>query len=251
MSALFSLDNRIALVTGGNGGLGLAMARALRDAGATVVVTGRDPAKNAEVAAEFEVLKAELRDEDEVAATVGAVIADHGRLDVLVNNAGVYRDQSILDDDTFVDDWNDIVQTNVTATVLCARHGARAMAAGGGKIINVGSMYSVFGHPRSVGYSATKSAVVGITRALACELAPHGIQVNAILPGWFPTAMNGTLPSEGRGEAIRRRTPAGRWGRPEDVGGAAVFLASAASDFVTGACLPVDGGYLVSDREQG
>jgi 2-deoxy-D-gluconate 3-dehydrogenase len=250
VSARFCLDGRVALVTGGNGGLGLAMARALRDAGATVVVAGRDPAKNAAVAGEFETVALDVRDDDRVNEGVGSLVTDHGQLDILVNNAGVYRDQSMGD---FIRaDWDDMIATNLTGAVVCARSAAVAMrASGGGKVINVGSMYSVFGHPGSVGYAASKAGVIGATRALACELAPHHIQVNAILPGWFPTAMNGTLPAEGRGTAITRRTPAGRWGDLDDLAGPVVFLASAASDFVTGVCLPVDGGYLVSDREAG
>ena len=245
---LFALDGRVALVTGGNRGLGLAMARALREAGAEVVVTGRDASANAAVAGELVVKQLDVRDDDAVESVIGGVIDDLGRLDILVTNAGIYRDQTVLDFDR--GSWDEVLATNLTATVTCARAAAVPMARQhSGKIVTVGSMYSAFGHPSSVGYAASKAGVLGATRALACELGQHGIQVNAILPGWFPTDMNGDLPHEERGAAIRRRTPAGRWGCAGDLAGAVVFLASRASDFVTGVALPVDGGYLVSDRE--
>ena len=245
---LFSLTGRVALVTGGNGGLGLACARALRAAGAGVVVTGRDAEKNLGVAVEFEVLELDVRDERQVQAVIGQVVDRHGRLDILVNNAGIFRDQAALDVD--LDGWDEVLQTNLSGALLCAKHAAAAMIAAGhgGKILNVGSMFSVFGHPAGIGYVASKTAVVGLTRALAVELGAHGIQVNAILPGWFETAMNEGVSPERR-EAIRRRMPAGRWGQPDDVAGVVVFLASAASGYVTGTALPVDGGYLVSERD--
>lgn len=117
-----------------------------------------------------------------------------------------------------------------------------------GKIINVGSMYSLFGHPNSIGYATTKTGVLGLTRSLALELGPWNIQVNAILPGWFETAINGSLPQTNRGEEIRKKTPLGRWGQPQDIGPLAVFLSSSGSDFITGAIIPIDGGYSISDR---
>jgi 2-deoxy-D-gluconate 3-dehydrogenase len=244
---LFSLAGRTALVTGGNGGLGRAIALAYRDAGARVVVTGRDPDKN-RAAADLDVLPLDVRDERGVEGAVRAVVERFGRLDVLVNNAGIFRAASVLD--LSEEGWDEVLDTNLKGAFLCAKHAARAMVAagGGGKIINVGSMYSVFGHPASIGYTASKTGVVGLTRSLAAELGPHGIQVNALLPGWFTTDMNAGLPGSPRGEEIRRRTPAGRWGEGQDLAGAAIFLASRASDFVTGTAIPVDGGYHVSDR---
>jgi 2-deoxy-D-gluconate 3-dehydrogenase len=249
---LFSLDRRVALVTGGNRGLGRAIALGFQRAGAHVAVTGRDPAKNAaighELAADGTVFALEVRDEEAVAATVAQVVERFGRLDILVNNAGMVQDGSVLT--MHRADWDAVLETNLTGLFLCAKHAAAAMIAGGvgGKIINIGSIYSLFGTPSFAGYGTAKAGVLGLTRALAIELAVHGIQVNALLPGWYETDMTAGMPGSPLGEEIRRRTPAGRWGRPEDLVGAAIFLASAASDYVTGVQLPVDGGYAVTER---
>lgn len=247
---LFSLQQRVALVTGGNRGLGRAIALGFLRAGARVAVTGRDPAQNAHIGRELgeggAVFALDVRDEAAVAATVGRVVARFGRLDILVNNAGIVSDGSVLT--TRRADWDAVVETNLTGMFLCAKHAAAAMVAGGGKIINVGSIYSLFGTPSFASYGASKAGVLGLTRALAIELAPHGIQVNALLPGFCETDMTAGMPGTALGEEIRRRTPAGRWGQPEDLVGAAVFLASAASDYVTGVALPVDGGYSVTER---
>jgi 2-deoxy-D-gluconate 3-dehydrogenase len=252
--AAFRLDGRVALVTGGNGGLGQAIAHGFQAAGATVVVTGRDAAKNREALAGLgagSVLALDVRDEDDVARAIAAVVERHGRLDVLVNNAGVGGSYSVLE--MSLDEWRLLVDTSLTGSFLCAKHGARAMieAGNGGSIINLGSMYSVFGPPRAVGYASAKAGILGLSRALAVELAPHGIRSNAILPGWIETAMT-KVPLEGEiGYEVRRKTPAGRFGRPSDLVGAALFLASDASGFVTGIELPVDGGYRVSERPRG
>jgi 2-deoxy-D-gluconate 3-dehydrogenase len=249
---LFSLQGRVALVTGGNGGIGKGIALALRDAGAKVAVTGRAPEKNATAASDFgqeAVFPLDVAGEPAVEQTIREVVARFGRLDILVNNAGVARGGALVEMERA--DWDEVIGVDLTGAFLCAKHAARAMgASGGGKIINVGSMYSLFGPPSLVSYAAAKSGLLGLTRALAVELAPRNIQVNAILPGWFPTGMTGELPRTRLGEEIRRRTPAGRWGTMDDLAGAAVFLASAASDFITGVALPVDGGYAVSDRLQ-
>jgi 2-deoxy-D-gluconate 3-dehydrogenase len=244
---LFSLSGRAALVTGGNGGLGQAIARALSAAGAEVAVTGRDAEKNRAAAKEFPVLRLDVRDERAVARVVARVVARFGRLDILVNNAGVFRGGACVDIDA--EGWNEVLDTNLKGAFLCAKHTARAMmhAGRGGKIINVGSMFSALGNRASVSYTASKTGIVGLTRALAVELGRFSIQVNAILPGWYPTAMCPGLSTQPYGRAIRRQTPARRIGRPDDLAGAAIFFASAASDFVTGTALPVDGGYLISD----
>jgi 2-deoxy-D-gluconate 3-dehydrogenase len=251
---LFSLAGRVALVTGGNGGLGRALALGLQAAGARVAVTGRDPAKNDQVRAELAEAEAvfplDVRDEAAVAETVAAVARRFGRLDILVNNAGLYQGGGALE--LTRADWQAVLDAHLTGSFLCAQQAARHMLAGGrgGKIINIGSMYSLFGAPAFPHYAAAKAGVLGLTRSLAVELAPHHIQVNAILPGWFETDLTRATRHGPPGELIRRKTPAGRWGEAEDLVGAAVFLASAASDFVTGAALPVDGGYSVADRFQ-
>jgi 2-deoxy-D-gluconate 3-dehydrogenase len=249
---IFSLEGRVALVTGGNGGLGRAIALGLHEAGARVAITGRDPAKNAAIGRELGdpdlVYALDVRDEESVQTTIAQVVGRCGGLHILVNSAGVVRDQPILGLSRA--DWDDVVETNLTGMFLCAKHAAAAMVARerGGKIINIGSIYSLLGTPSFAAYGAAKAGVLGLTRALAVELAVHGIQANAILPGWYETDMTRGMPSTPLGEEIRRRTPAGRWGEPDDLVGAAVYLASAASNFVTGIQLVVDGGYSVAER---
>jgi 2-deoxy-D-gluconate 3-dehydrogenase len=217
MLDLFSLNGRVALVTGGNGGLGRAMALGLRAAGARAAITN--------------------------------VVEQFGRLDILINNAGVVLANGPVTEMSRAE-WDGVLETNLTGAFLCSKHAARAMIRGGrgGKIINIASIYACYGPPDFAHYPSAKAGLLGLTRALAVELAQHEIQVNAILPGWFSTAMTGNMPETALGEQIRRKTPAGRWGEPPDLIGAAVFLASRASNFVTGAQLAVDGGYLVADR---
>lgn len=249
---LFTLPGKVALVTGGNGGIGKALALGLKDAGATVVITGRVEAKNQSVAPELggddHAIRLDVRDEPAVSRAVDLVVEQFGRLDVLVNNAGNFRAASVLD--MSLEDWNAVVDTHLTGSFLCAKYAARAMVQGGagGKVVNIGSMYSLYGPPGFVNYAAAKTGILGLTRAMAVELGVHRIQVNSILPGWYETDITRGVPATERGERIRRKTPAGRWGEPDDLVGAAVFLASRASDFVTGVALPVDGGYAVADR---
>jgi 2-deoxy-D-gluconate 3-dehydrogenase len=252
--ASFRLDGRVALVTGGNGGLGEAIAAGFRAVGAEVVVTGRDAAKNRAAEAAHgagNVLAMDVREEASVEAAVAAVVERHGRLDVLVNNAGVGGSYSVLE--MTLEEWRLLVDTSLTGSFLCAKHGAAAMVAAGngGAIINLGSMYSVFGPPRAVGYASAKAGILGLSRALAVELAPHGIRSNAILPGWIETAMTARPLGGEIGYEVHRKTPAGRFGTPGDLVGAAIYLASDASAFVTGIELPVDGGYRVSERPRG
>lgn len=249
--SLFSLEGKIALVTGGNGGIGRAIALGFRDAGAQVIVTGRNPEKNLAMSSLLgqtgEVVTLDVRDEESVEHIMNHVLNHFGHLDILVNNAGLFRGGPVID--LSQDDWDAVIGTHLTGSFLCAKHAARVMVTGnaGGKIINIGSAYSLFGRSGFSDYAAAKTGVLGLTRALAVELATNDIQVNTIIPGWIETDLTGGLAGNSRGEEIRRKTPAGRWGNPEDLVGTAVFLASPASDFVTGTCIPVDGGYAITD----
>ncbi len=251
-NSLFTLEGRVALVTGGNGGLGRAMALGLRAAGATVVITGRDPAKNKAVGRELgfpdRVLAFDVREEEGVHQAVDHVVEWFGSLDILINNAALFRGGPVLELSRA--DWDAVIDANLTGPFLCARHAARAMVAQGrgGKIVNIGSVYSLFGAPDFVDYASAKAGILGLTRSLAVELAPHHIQVNAILPGWYETDLTRGMPETELGDQIRRKTPAGRWGEPDDLVGTAVYLASRASDFVTGVSIPVDGGYTIAER---
>lgn len=250
--SLFSLEDKTVLITGGNGGLGRALAFGLRAAGARVAVTGRNPEKNTAIAQELGdaslVLSLDVRQEDAVQHTIAQVVDHFGRLDILVNNAGLFRGGSVLE--LSRDDWDAVISTHLTGSFLCAKHAAKTMVTqgSGGKIINIGSIYSLFGAPDFADYGSAKAGILGLTRALATELAPYNIQVNSILPGWYETDLTRGMPTTPLGETIRRKTPAGRWGEPQELVGTAVFLASAASDFVTGVSIPVDGGYSIAER---
>ncbi len=251
-SSLFSLAGRVALVTGGNGGIGRSIALGFQAHGATVVVTGRNSDKNAAMAAELgeghAVIELDVRDESAVKQAVAEIVARFGSLDILVNNAGIARRGSFLNMPT--EDWTAILDTHLTGAFLCARTAANAMVAGGrgGKIINIGSMYSLLGPPNIANYAAAKTGMVGFTRALGVELAVHNIQANALLPGWHKTDLNRAILDGPLGDEIRHKTPARRLGTPDDLMGAAIFLASPASDFITATTLVVDGGYSVMDR---
>lgn len=248
----FSLEGKVALVTGANGGIGRSIALSFSRAGARVVATGRNTEKNAAVKAELgdghRVISLDVRDDAAVVAAVGQIVTDMGGLDILVNNAGIARRGTVLDSPT--ENWVDILDTHLNGAFNCARAVARhlASAGGGGKIVNIGSMYSLFGPPNAAAYATAKTGMVGLTRALAVEWAEYGIQVNAILPGWHVTDLNRSLLETDIGEGIRRKTPARRLGHPDDLGETAVFLSAPASDFITGQCLTVDGGYSVADR---
>jgi 2-dehydro-3-deoxy-D-gluconate 5-dehydrogenase len=254
-SELFSLAGRTALITGGNGGLGRAIALGLRGAGAQVAVTGRRPEKNAAIGQELgdpaAVFALDVRDEAAVERTVTQVAERFGGLDILVNNAGLFHGGPLVS--LSREHWDAVIETHVTGTFLCCKYAAQRMIAQGhgGKLLNIGSMYSLLGAPEFADYGTAKTAILGLTRSLAVELAPHHIQVNALLPGWYETDLTRGLPGTPRGEQIRRKTPAGRWGTPEDLAGAAIFFTSAASDFITGTQLPVDGGYAIAERMLG
>ncbi|WP_398494071.1 SDR family NAD(P)-dependent oxidoreductase [Variovorax sp.] len=248
---MFDLGGKVALVTGGNGGLGLGMAQGLARAGARVVIAARNPEKSA---AAVETLKAlgsdsfavaiDVADEASVQQAVDAVATRCGRLDILVNNAGTTVRKPV--DQLTLDEWNLVLQTNLTSAFLVSRAAHPHMQrGGGGKIVNVGSMMSIFGAAYSPAYAASKAGVVQLTKSTALSWAADNIQVNAILPGWFQTEMTDGARTQVAGlyERVVARTAAGRWGRPADIAGTAVFLASPAADYVTGVSIPVDGGY--------
>ncbi len=249
----FDLRGKVAVVTGGNGGIGLGMARGLAATGASVAVAARDMAKSRAAVKELEALGAQafavevdVSQEPSVIAMVQAVVERFGRLDILVNNAGINIRKS---PQTYtLPEWRRILDTNLTSAFLCSRGAYPHMVkAGGGKIINVGSMLSLFGASFAAAYGASKGGIVQLTRGLASAWAKDGIQVNAVLPGWIDTDL--TLQARkdvpGLHERVLARTPAGRWGVSDDLAGVAVFLASPASDFITGAAIPVDGGYSI------
>ena len=246
----FDLKGKTALVTGGNGGIGLGMARGLAEAGAKVAIAGRDKGKNAAAAKEFsgEVLtiEADIREEASCKAMVDEAAGKLGRLDILVNNAGInIRKQP---QEYSIAEWREVLDTNLTSAFVAAQAAyPHLKGAGGGKIVNIGSMMSIFGAAFVAPYGASKGAIVQLTRALACAWARDRIQVNAVLPGWIDTALTRRAREDVAGlhERVLARTPAGRWGVPEDLAGIAVFLCSGASDFVTGTAIPVDGGYSV------
>ena len=250
---LFDLSGRVAIVTGGNGGIGLGMAMGLAEAGASIVVAARDEGKNAAAVSELEGLGAEaiavrvdVTQEASCRAMVQAALERFGRLDVLVNNAGTnVRKQP---EAYSLEEWHLILETNLTSAFMCSQAAHPAMRqAGGGKIVMIGSMMSIFGASFTSAYAATKGGIVQLAKALACAWAKDNIQVNAVLPGWIDSALTrqARRDIEGLEARVTARTPAGRWGRPDDFAGIAVFLAGPASDFITGAAITVDGGYSV------
>jgi 2-deoxy-D-gluconate 3-dehydrogenase len=251
MGNLFDLRGRVAIVTGGNGGIGLGMARGLAGAGAGVVVAARNAEKSRAAVEELRALGAEalavgvdVTDERSVEAMVGTAAAWRGRLDILVNNAGINIRKPAQD--LALDEWRRVIDANLTSAFLCSRsvypHLKRA---GAGKIVNIGSMLSIFGASFGPVYGASKGGIVQLTKSLAVTWAPDNIQVNAVLPGWVDTELTrkGRTEIPGLDEKVLAGTPAARWGRIDDFEGIAVFLASAASDFLTGAAIPLDGGY--------
>jgi 2-deoxy-D-gluconate 3-dehydrogenase len=253
MNGLFDLTGRVALVTGGNGGIGLGLAKGLAASGAHVAIAGRNITKNTDALIELRAicdraiaLEADIADETSVGQMIRAVIGDLGRIDILVANAGVnVRKQP---EDYSLEEWHSILDTNLTGTFLCARAALPAFrAVGGGKIITIGSMSSIFGGSIIGPYAASKGGVVQLTKSLAVAWAQHNVQVNAILPGFIDTPLTrgGRQSAPAMFAKVVDRTPAGRWGEPEDLAGLAVFLASQASDFITGTAIPVDGGYSV------
>jgi 2-dehydro-3-deoxy-D-gluconate 5-dehydrogenase len=249
----FDLKGRVAVVTGGNGGIGLGMGRGLAEAGAAVVVAGRNREKSARAVAELrgmgaqaEAIEVNVDEEASVEALVKATMARFGRLDVLINNAGMNIRKPA--ESLALGEWQQVLGTNLTSAFLASRACHPIMKKqGGGKIINIGSMMSIFGASYAPAYAASKGGIVQLTRAMAAGWAGDNIQVNAVLPGWIDTELTRNAREQvvGLHDNVLRRTPAKRWGVEQDMAGVAVFLASPASDFVTGAAIPVDGGYSI------
>jgi len=250
---LFDLTGKTAIVTGGNGGLGLGMALGLAGAGANVVVAARDQAKTSRALAEIKSLGVEalglmvdVSQEAEISDMVAQTVETFGTVDILVNNAGIsVRKQP---QELSADEWDRVVDVNLKSVFLASKEVHPHMKEqGGGKIINIGSMFSLFGSDWVSPYSASKGGVVQLTKSLAVAWAADNIQVNAILPGWFMTGLTESIPQRdpARYQLINQRIPAERWGEPEELQGPVVFLAGSASDYVTGAVLTVDGGYSV------
>jgi gluconate 5-dehydrogenase len=250
MLELFSLKGKVAVITGANRGLGKPMAKGLAAAGAHVVLIARDQQKLEAVAAEIAaeggqatVLPIDLANEDEIRAGIRKVAGDLGRIDICVNNAGIINWQPVLESD--LSDLEQIMDTNVRATFIMAQECAAVMKAGGrgGRIVNTGSVLSTIGRAKLHGYCTSKAAIVGLTRSLAAELGRDNITANVVAPGYFVTDINASITSRaGYVEAVSGVTPMERWGRPEELVGTLVYLASEASSFVTGQVIHVDGG---------
>jgi 2-deoxy-D-gluconate 3-dehydrogenase len=252
-TSLFDLRGKVAIVTGGNGGIGLGMARGLAAAGADIAIVGRNEAKSVAAVADLTQAGsraiysvADVTDEAVVTAMVERVRREFGRIDILLNNAGINirKPPQALE----IAEWESVIATNLTSAFLCSRAVHPAMKeAGGGKIINIGSMMSIFGTSFAPAYAASKGGIVQFTRSCAVAWAADNIQVNAVLPGWIDTDLTRRAREEVAGlhDKVLARTPAARWGASTDFAGIAVFLASGASDFVTGTAIPVDGGFSV------
>ena len=249
----FDLTGRVAVVTGGNGGIGLGMARGLAAAGASIVVAGRNREKSERAAEELHALGAkaaaidvDVCDEVSVNRLIEGSVERFGRLDILINNAGTnIRKQP---QDLSLDEWRLVIDTNLTSVFLASKAAyPRMKQQGGGKIINIGSMFSIFGASFVPAYAASKGGIVQLTKVLATAWAADHIQVNAVLPGWIDTELTQASRREVAGlhERVKARIPHGDWGVPDDLSGIATFLASSASDYITGVVIPVDGGYSV------
>jgi 2-deoxy-D-gluconate 3-dehydrogenase len=252
-SELFDLKGKVAIVTGGNGGIGLGIARGLADAGADIAVVGRNEDKSKAAVADLGArgikaipVAADVTDKAAVEDMVGRVSRELGRIDILVNNAGINirKPPHALE----LEEWESVIDTNLTSAFLCSKAVHASMKASGrGKIINIGSMMSIFGASFAPAYAASKGGIVQFTRACACAWAADNIQANAILPGWIDTDLTKRAREQidGLHDRVLARTPAARWGAMDDFAGIAVFLASPASDFVTGTAIPIDGGFSI------
>jgi 2-deoxy-D-gluconate 3-dehydrogenase len=252
-TALFDISGKVAIVTGGNGGIGLGMARGLAEAGADIAIVGRDEAKSTAAAGELKrtgvraiAVTADVTDKAAVAEMIARTVREFGRVDILVNNAGINirKPPDALD----LEEWDSVIRTNLTSAFLCSQAVYPAMKqAGGGKIINIGSMMSIFGASFAPAYAASKGGIVQFTRSCAVAWAADNIQANAVLPGWIDTDLTKRAREQidGLHDKVLARTPSARWGAAADFAGIAVFLASHGSDFVTGTAIPVDGGFSI------
>jgi 2-deoxy-D-gluconate 3-dehydrogenase len=252
MPALFDLKGRVAIVTGGNGGIGRSIALGFAEAGAAVAIFGRNEDKNQQVLAELKsigvpslALKVDMTDRAGLQPALNQVEGKLGGVSILVNNAGnVSLSGGVLQEKP--EDWDNVIETQLNSVFLLSKLAAASMVRQkSGKIINIGSMYSFFGSGLVPSYSAAKGAIIQLTKSMAIELAPNNIQVNCIAPGWIETAMTVAVHKMPLNDEVLSRTPAGRWGQPDELAGTAVYLASKASDFVTGTTIRVDGGYAI------
>ncbi|HEY1849387.1 MAG TPA: SDR family oxidoreductase [Candidatus Binataceae bacterium] len=249
--AIFDLEGRVAVVTGGNGGIGRGLAIGLGEAGAAVAILARNEDKNRETLAHLQAigvractLALDVTDRDALKPAIDEVERTLGPIDILVNNAGIALTGGALRGT--VEDWDRVIETNLNSCFILSRIAAQSMAPRRtGKIINIASEYSRFGNPISPAYSASKGALIQLTKSMAIELATHNIQVNALVPGWIESDMTAPIKSRPFYDEILKRTPAGRFGTPAECAGAAIFLASPAADFITGATIFVDGGYAI------
>ncbi len=248
---LFDITGKVAIVTGGNGGIGLGMARGMASIGAAILIAGRNAEKSEAAVAALRAMGAraegttvDVTREDQCVAMVGEAIRLFGRVDILVNNAGMSIRKR--PEDLSEAEWHQVMDTNLTSAFLCCRAVYVPMKTqGGGKIINIGSMMSLFGAPYATPYASSKGGIMQLTRSFATAWAADNIQVNAVLPGWIDTDLtrNARAQVDRLHDSVLARTPAGRWGHPDDMAGIAAFLAAPASDFVTGAAMAVDGGF--------
>ena len=250
---LFNLSGNVVIVTGGNGGIGRSIAIGFAEAGASVAIFGRNKEKNQKTLSELKKIKissmalqVDIAKRSELEPAVKRVEKELGNITILVNNAGIINVSGGILNET-EENWDAVMETQLNAVFLLSKLVAKSMAKHKrGKIINIGSMYSFFGSARVPSYSAAKGAVIQLTKSMAIELALYNVQVNAIVPGWFETDMTAPIKTnKALYDEIMLRTPAGRWGKPKELAGTAVFLASKASDFVTGETIRVDGGYAI------
>ncbi len=254
MKHLFNLEGKVTIVTGGNSGIGNGIARGLASAGSAVVVAARNEAKTAEAVEEIKEtfgvkavgIQVDVRQAKSIQEMVRQVVDAFGKIDILVNNAGVNIRK--MPQEFTENEWDEVLEINLRGAFLCSQTVYPIMKNRGGKIINIGSMTSIVGSAKATPYACSKAGIVKLTSSLAIAWASDNIQVNAILPGWIDTPLTkGSRKAfPGLDEHVESRTPAGRWGNPSDFAGPAVFLASNASDFVTGESLSVDGGYSQS-----